>query len=48
MLNKTWMMIAVTLVLAGWTPWPESVQLPAQTLKFGVFTARFDPAGTFS
>ena len=48
MLNKTWMMIAVTLVLAAGTPLPEPVQLPAQTLKFGVFTARFDPAGTFS
>lgn len=26
---------------------PPSVTLPAQPLRFGAFTARFDPAGTF-
>jgi outer membrane protein assembly factor BamB len=59
MFNKILMRIAIASVLVSWilagsvagpsaNARHETGQLPAQTLKFGVFVARFDPAGTFS
>ena len=44
----TLLMLALTFATYNATAQQSDLQLPSEPLKFGVFVAQFDPAGTFT